>query len=58
MSDDLISILLAQRSYLEQWNDTKIVTESISDDKITPSWTLLGDDHMITSDGKLIRLKF
>ena len=55
---DLISILLAQRSYLEQWNDTKIVTEpNIGDDEASP-WRLLGDDHMITSDGKLIRLKF
>lgn len=58
MSDDLLSILLTQRSYLEQWNDTKNPIQSDNTDVDEPTWRLLGDDHMITSDGKLIRLKF
>lgn len=58
MSDNLLSILLAQRSYLEQWNDTKNPIQTDNTDVVEPTWRLLGDDHMITNDGKLIRLKF
>ena len=58
MSDNLLSILLAQRSYLEQWNDTKNPIQTDNTDVVEPTWRLLGDDHMVTSDGKLIRLKF
>lgn len=59
MSEDIISIILSQKSYLEQWNDTKNDSESIDNIVLTDNpCRFIGTEYIITHDGKLINLRF